>query len=82
MLDYDPKNCKYIKDTEMRPCTSQKKRDRINDNDDDDSPKKKKGRGCPSEKMKEQQKISKDYDEAKFGLEKNFRIFPGSFRPQ
>ena len=47
MLDYDPKNCKYIGDTEMRPCTSQK-RHIVNDNDDDNSPKKK-GRGCPSE---------------------------------
>ena len=25
MLEYDPKNCKYIGDTAMRPCTSQKK---------------------------------------------------------
>jgi len=75
MLEYDPTKRKYLGDNEMRVCTKQNKKARVDDEDVTElHGGRSRNRGRPSAQILKQQKIKTAYNKAKSGRGEHSRL--------
>ena len=74
MLEYDPKNRKYLGDNSMRVCTKQKKKNRSEGTDPEESSGSKRSRSRPSAVSKRLALQTSESKKAKFGRGENIRL--------
>ena len=74
MLEYDPKNRKYLGDESMRVCTKQKRKDRGKFYESSSATSSKRTRGRPSEQSKQAIAEAAEFKRAKQGRGENSRL--------